>query len=67
MPDERDSIGKMLGEFLREAAVLTVVFLPMDKFIRGDTLTWKFIGAIVSLSGVLLIAGITFERRRKSQ
>jgi hypothetical protein len=65
MRDERASIGQMLGEFLREAAVLTVVFLPMDKFIRGDALTWGFIGAIVSLSGGLLIAGMTFERKRE--
>ena len=54
----------MLGEFLREAAVLTIVFLPMDKFIEGDKLTWGFLGAIVGLSAGLLIAGITFERRR---
>ena len=66
MADDRDSVGKMLGEFLREAAVLTIVFLPMDKFIRGDTLTWTFCGGIVVLSGGRLFAGIVFERRRRS-
>ena len=64
MADDRDSVAKMLGEFLREAAVLTVVFLPMDKFIQGDTLTWTFWGGIVVLSGGLLFAGITLERWR---
>ena len=65
MADDRDSVAQMLGEFLREAAVLTVVFLPMDKFIRGDALTWKFWGAIVGLSGGLLAVGIAVERRRQ--
>ena len=64
MADDRDSIFKMLGECFREAAVLTIVFLPMDKFIRGDTLTPAFLGAIVALSGSLLMTGIVFERRR---
>ena len=66
MTDDRDSIGKMLGEFLREAAVLTIVFLPMDRFIKGDRLTWAFLAVIVGLSGGLLAVGMAFERRRRS-
>ena len=42
-----------------------MVFLPMDKFIRGDALTWAFLGAILILSGGLLIAGMAFERKRE--
>jgi hypothetical protein len=35
--DNRKTVGEMLGEFLREAAVLTAVFIPLDRVMLGDS------------------------------
>ena len=54
----------MLGEFLREAAVLTAVFVPLVRLVEQEkplTFTWLFTTLIVSL--VLLAVGILIEVR----
>jgi hypothetical protein len=64
--EDRKGIGEMFGDFLREAAVLTAVFVPMDRIIgqRSDfTPNWFFVTALISAS--LLLAGILTERLRK--
>ena len=56
----------MLGEFFREAAVLTAVFIPLDRMLIGEPLTvWSWF-AIIGISGGSLAVGVVFERRRKS-
>lgn len=62
---ERKTIAEMFGEFFREAAVLTAVFIPLDRVILGEPLTvWLWL-AIIAISGGSLAVGITVERRRK--
>jgi len=61
---ERDSIARMLGEFLREAAVLVAVFIPLDRAVRGDRLTVGWGIAIVALPTFLLMLGMGIERTR---
>ena len=63
--DNRKPIAEMFGEFLREAAVLTVVFIPLDRAMIREALTLGWVVAILGISGGLLTAGMTLERKRK--
>ena len=71
MPDgtdeKRRSVPRMLGDFLREAAVLVVVFFPLENYFRG--LAGNAVAApptplvrVVELSAGLLIAGMMLEK-----
>jgi hypothetical protein len=62
---ERKSIIEMLGEFFREAAVLTAVFIPLDRALLGEPLTIWAVITIIGISGGSLALGIGLERRRK--
>ncbi len=53
---------EMLGEFLREVAVLVLVFVPLDFFAHNLTAI-RFIYAFV-VSTILLVVGIAVERMR---
>ncbi len=64
--NERKTIAEMLGEFFREASVLTAVFVPLDRLLMGEPLTSLLSIAILGISGGSLAIGIAFERRRKS-
>ncbi len=64
---EKSSVAEMIGEFLRELAVLIFVFVPLELWggLHGnpreflEILLWTVLIAIVSLT-----AGITLERVR---
>jgi drug/metabolite transporter (DMT)-like permease len=61
---DRKTVAEMSGEFFREAAVLTVVFIPLDRLLLGEPLTsWSWI-AILGISGGSLGLGIVIERWR---
>ena len=62
--DERKQIAEMLGEFLREASVLVLVFFPLDLAMQGK-ISPRRVVAIVTLSGVTLALGIVLERMRE--
>ncbi len=55
----------MIGEFLRDAAVLVLVFALLDRVISptGVSVGWAIGVALVS--GLLLFLGILVERGRK--
>jgi hypothetical protein len=55
----------MFGEFCREAAVLTAVFIPLDLVLIDRPLTPAWGVAILGISGGLLTLGIVVERWRK--
>jgi hypothetical protein len=55
----------MFGEFFREAAVLTAVFIPVDLVLTGRPLTLGLGVVILAISGSLLAAGMAFEQLRK--
>jgi hypothetical protein len=49
--NERKTVAEMTGEFFREAAVLTAVFIPLDRLLLGEPLTvWAWM-AIIGISG----------------
>lgn len=58
-------VSEMLGEFFREAAVLVLVFFPLDVALKdGGRVPLSYICIVGALSLSLLIAGIYFEKRR---
>ena len=63
---ERLGIAEMVGEFLREAAVLVAVFIPLDLAISDDhNLTFWWGVAIVVLPVGFFAAGVWIERTRR--
>jgi len=46
----RKSRREMSGEFLREIAVLLVVFVPLDAIFNPGALRWPQIGAFVAVA-----------------
>ena len=62
---ERRSVSEMLGEVMREVAVLLLVFMPLDLAIQGHGLTTRWVTAILALPAAFLVAGIYVERTRK--
>lgn len=59
----RKQIEEMLGDFLRDAAVLVLVFALLDKVMAQRLTLWWVCGTI-AISGLLLILGILLERWR---
>jgi hypothetical protein len=59
---DRKSVSEMIGEFLRDVAILVLVFYPVDMkpLSRIDR------ELIVIASVLLLSLGIIIERRRRS-
>jgi hypothetical protein len=61
------SIREMLGEYLRDAAVLVLVFVPVDilipRYAKGETIAARWLFATLGLSAAMLIMGIWAERR----
>ena len=67
MSDDRPTIEKiaaLLGEFFREMAVLLAVFLPLDVYVQGRTLTVRTTVATMAISGGVLALGVFLEVKR---
>jgi hypothetical protein len=63
--DRQKTTAEMISEYLREAAVLVAVFIPLDRILsQGKTFTRQWFRITVAVSAVLLVAGITVERVR---
>jgi|HubBroStandDraft_5_1064220.scaffolds.fasta_scaffold1852900_1 hypothetical protein len=66
MADEtgRKTVAEMVSDYLREAAVLIIVFIPLDLFVESKPFTTR----VACLTGVislgLLVAGIFVEKIR---
>jgi hypothetical protein len=54
----------LIGESLREVAVLVAVFVPLDVFVQGRTLTVPTVLATMAISGGLLALGVFLEVKR---
>lgn len=61
----RKSILEMIGEFLREAGVLVLVFGFLDTFITNKPVTFWFAVSVMSISGLFLVSGILVEVARE--
>jgi hypothetical protein len=59
---DKNSVMEMVGEFLREIAVLVLVFVPLELFKGNMSLGW-YLG-VLAFSATLLASGICMERIR---
>jgi len=57
---ERKEKSQLLGDFLREIAVLVIVFLPLDAWLQRS-LDWDSFGLAALLAGALLWFGMILE------
>jgi len=56
-------IGEMFGDFFREAAVLVLIFYPLE-FARNGTISFVFIVFVGCVCLVLLGMGMLLEKLR---
>jgi hypothetical protein len=62
---EKKYTDEMIGEALREAGTLVLVFAPLYDLFEGSNANWGTL-CLVLLAGIaLLIFGIQVERRRQ--
>ena len=62
---DRKSVPEMGAEFLREAAVLVAVFVPMDiVLVQRVPLTLEDAVITLAMTAALLVPGMTIERWR---
>ena len=59
------TVAEMIGEYLREAAVLVGVFVILDKLVEGREVTWTWAVTGLSASLALLVVGILIEVARR--
>ncbi|HLZ49231.1 MAG TPA: hypothetical protein VKP61_00635 [Candidatus Acidoferrum sp.] len=62
---ERKSIAEMMGEVLRDAGVLIIVFFPIDQWLAFHQLTVGFALGTLVASAALIAGGIWIERSRR--
>ena len=55
---------EMIGEALREAGTLVIVFTPLYELFEHDRPSWYIVLLIIVIGIGLLLAGIEAERRR---
>ena len=60
-PSNAMVVARLVGEFLREAAVLVAVFVPLDWVLQRKPLTLAGVVAILLGVGTLLAAGVLLE------
>jgi hypothetical protein len=58
-------IAELIGESLREVAVLVAVFAPLDWVVQGRPLTVLSIGVIIGLVVPLFVLGVFLEVKRR--
>lgn len=57
-------VAGLVGEFIREMAVLIAVFAPLDAFTRAAALTVWMVFATIATVTALLAVGILLEVKR---
>ena len=60
---EKRTPAEMVGDYLREIAVLVMVFVPLDA-VFSRVLTLRLLLATLVISGVFLAGGIWVEVKR---
>ena len=56
-------IARLLGESLREIAVLVIVFAPLDALVQGAALTTRTWTAIIVGVAMSFVVGVYLETR----
>ena len=63
---DKRSVLEMIGEFLREAAVLVLVFVPLELYRPAHAISVGWFLRILGFSVSILAAGVILERIRPS-
>jgi hypothetical protein len=61
---EKCSVAEMFGEFLREAAVLVLVFVPLELYKPTHSMSYIRLTIVVAFSLATFVAGVVIERIR---
>lgn len=61
----RKSRSEMVAEFLREVAVLLVVFVPLEALFNPGALRWWELAAILAMASSVGYVGMRLEERRQ--
>jgi hypothetical protein len=65
MENARRSIGEMLGDALREIAVLVIVFAPLDRWVERRPYGWRDWLQTFGLGSAVFAMGVLLERTRR--
>ena len=57
---------EMLGEALREIAVLLVVFAPLDRWVEKRPYNWSDFWRTFGLGAIVFAGGVVVERKRRT-
>ncbi len=58
--EERKDVAQLIGEALREIAVLMLVFFPLEAYFQNQFTWWGFL-LIVGLAVILFYRGVVLE------
>ena len=64
-PSKLERVAALIGESLREIAVLVAVFAPLDTLVQGKPLTTKATVATMAIVAPLFGFGLYLQVRRK--
>jgi hypothetical protein len=64
MATEKKTIGEMIGEFFREAALLVGVFIPLDMVFSEKPISRLVLGFGMTVFVLFFVVGIVIERER---
>ena len=62
--DDSKTTSEMLGEALREVAVLVLVFVPLDVLVSGHSFGWRWWLGTLGISSPLFLLGVLLEKIR---
>jgi hypothetical protein len=65
MENSRKGIGEMLGEAVREIAVLVIVFAPLDRWVERRAYGWGDLLKTFGLGSAVFAMGVLLERTRR--
>jgi hypothetical protein len=65
VPDHKKYTAEMIGEALREAGTLVLVFAPLYVIFEKSAASWITLLSVLLVGIVLLVLGIQVERKRQ--
>ena len=66
MEVSRKGVAEMLGDALREIAVLLIVFAPLDRWVEKRPYGWRDFWQTFGLGAILFVSGVAIERTRRT-
>ena len=64
MGENPKTFSEMLGEALREIAVLVIVFAPLDRWVERRPYTWENMWGTFAIAAILFLGGVFLEKIR---